>query len=214
MAICPADMDDCFPKRKCIFGPNEGKAYNPNDPCCGVGVFDSSTCDCVIPNGWVYNRQVTTGFCYDFSSGVPSSICEGSYIVNEGRTYYGNYNQGDPTPTLAWEASLAWEVAGETSGMMALGDNIVAELEPETSTTSDDTPWNAPPTNAVASGDSSACTETFTNCGAVRLGNEVANSILYFDVLAYPEDKEGYCLGLDEDDCFYKAYDDYGPGGS
>ena len=47
MGICAADMKTCDEKKKCWFGSNEGKAYNPADPCCGVGEFDPFTCDCV-----------------------------------------------------------------------------------------------------------------------------------------------------------------------
>lgn len=46
MAICNANMKDCDRKKKCLNGPNEGKAYNPKDPCCGVGTFNPLTCDC------------------------------------------------------------------------------------------------------------------------------------------------------------------------
>lgn len=47
MGICAANMEECDIKKKCIFGPNEGQAYNPSDPCCGQGEFDAATCDCV-----------------------------------------------------------------------------------------------------------------------------------------------------------------------
>ena len=46
MAICAANMRECDKKAKCIFGPNEGQAYNPKDPCCGAGTFNASQCDC------------------------------------------------------------------------------------------------------------------------------------------------------------------------
>jgi len=46
MGICAADMKTCDKKNKCLFGPNEGLAYNPQDPCCGAGDFNASTCDC------------------------------------------------------------------------------------------------------------------------------------------------------------------------
>lgn len=211
MAVCAANMEKCDPKRKCLFGPNEGEAYNPNDPCCGMGEFDSSTCDCILQTGWVYVRQVSTGFCYQFASGTETTICPDSFVTATGRLYYGNYAQGDPIPTLAWETSLAWEVGQETSGMISLGANITAELESGTQTTSDNTPWDIPQTLAAVTGDSSSCTQPFSNCGAVRLGDQVAESVLYFDLLPYPEDKEAYCSGLSDEECFYLAYDDYGP---
>ena len=42
------DMDTCNKKEKCLFGPNEGEAYDPKNPCGGVGSFDDEICDCVI----------------------------------------------------------------------------------------------------------------------------------------------------------------------
>ena len=51
MSIC-VDMNECNKKKKCLFGPNEGKAYNPSDPCCGAGVFDNASCDCVPETAW------------------------------------------------------------------------------------------------------------------------------------------------------------------
>lgn len=213
MAICAADMKKCNKKAKCLFGPNEGEAYDPKDPCCGTGEFDSLKCDCIVNNGWVYNRQVATGFCYEFGSSGPQQICEGSTLVDQGRQYYGNYAQGDPTPTLAWEASTDWEVGGEKSGIISMGSSITAVLSTNVIATSDNTPWNMPSTTATPSGDSDACTLTFSNCGAVRLGSESASSVLYFDLLPYPADKAGYCGGLGDAECFSKAYDDYGPGG-
>lgn len=53
MSICAANMKSCDKKAKCLFGPNEGKAYNPKNPCCGLGTFDSSICDCTL-NGGIY----------------------------------------------------------------------------------------------------------------------------------------------------------------
>ena len=57
MAICAADMRSCDKKARCVFGPNEGQAYNPGDPCCGQGVFNSNTCDCDTGYG-VYEVEV------------------------------------------------------------------------------------------------------------------------------------------------------------
>jgi hypothetical protein len=48
MALPAANMDDCTPKKRCIFGPNEGQAYDALDPCQGSGIFNSLTCDCEI----------------------------------------------------------------------------------------------------------------------------------------------------------------------
>jgi hypothetical protein len=51
VSIC-VDMDTCNKKKKCLFGPNEGKAYDPKSPCCGRGIFDAATCDCVPETAW------------------------------------------------------------------------------------------------------------------------------------------------------------------
>lgn len=60
MGICAANMKKCDKKAKCIFGPNEGKAYDPKDPCCGQGTFNAGTCDCDLPEGYwvVYVEQL------------------------------------------------------------------------------------------------------------------------------------------------------------
>ena len=52
MSICAADMRSCDKKAKCLFGPNEGQAYNPKAPCCGMGLFDSASCDCIPATAW------------------------------------------------------------------------------------------------------------------------------------------------------------------
>jgi hypothetical protein len=81
VSIC-IDMDTCNKKKKCLFGPNEGQAYDPQNPCCGRGIFDAATCDCVPMTAWRDVRArwsvLTTG--------------TGSY---EGQNYYsepGWYN--------------------------------------------------------------------------------------------------------------------------
>ena len=54
MGICAANMKECNKKAKCLFGPNEGEAYNPKDPCgCITGsLFDSDSCDCIVRSGY------------------------------------------------------------------------------------------------------------------------------------------------------------------
>lgn len=89
MGICTPDMRKCDIKKRCLFGPNEGKAYDPKNPCCGVGEFDPGTCDCIVtyarfvgtritPDGfapvetdWVF---LNGGSLTIYASGVPS--CE------------------------------------------------------------------------------------------------------------------------------------------
>ena len=52
MVICTPNMKSCKPKKRCLFGPNLGKAYDPANPCCGIGKFDETTCDCGYGPGW------------------------------------------------------------------------------------------------------------------------------------------------------------------
>lgn len=60
MALNPADMESCTPKARCISGPNEGVAYDRDDPCGGgaLGEFDPFKCDCTVkfPTGAVQMR--------------------------------------------------------------------------------------------------------------------------------------------------------------
>lgn len=56
MGICAPNMKECDTKKKCLNGPNQGKAYNPKDPCCGVGTFDPLTCDCDTGCLRIYTR--------------------------------------------------------------------------------------------------------------------------------------------------------------
>ena len=64
MSVC-VDMNTCSKKTKCLFGPNQGQAYDPNNPCCGLGAFDAATCDCVPQAAWknvkAYWSILTTG---------------------------------------------------------------------------------------------------------------------------------------------------------
>ena len=48
MAVNPANMEDCFPKSRCLAGPNEGVAYDRGSPCGGAAnvSFNPVTCDC------------------------------------------------------------------------------------------------------------------------------------------------------------------------
>ena len=208
----PADMSKCTPKSRCTSGACAGVAYDPSNPCPDGARFDLFRCECLVETGWVYSRQVSTGLCEQFGASGSPYLCPGSFVTSTGRTYYGNYVEGDPIPTLAWEASTSWEVGGQKSGIMSLGQNITAQLEPDVQATSDNTPWDIPTTTAAVSGDQSTCTDTFSNCGAVRVGANVASSTLYFDLLPYPADKDAYCAGLTDEECFLVAYDDYGPG--
>lgn len=71
MSICAADMETCDRKAKCLFGINEGKTYDPKDPCCGYGYFDAATCDCIRPQGnWVF-------------SGIQTNSLSGGEIVQD-----------------------------------------------------------------------------------------------------------------------------------
>ena len=48
MAVNPANMESCFPKSKCLSGPNEGVAYDRDSPCGDVAnvAFNPVSCDC------------------------------------------------------------------------------------------------------------------------------------------------------------------------
>ena len=56
MALNPAPMDQCQQKALCLTGPNQGLAYNANDPCPAGQQFVPEVCDCFAvgtpcPNG-------------------------------------------------------------------------------------------------------------------------------------------------------------------
>lgn len=61
MSVCPANMRNCDRKKKCLFGPNQGIAYNPKDPCCGAGTFDEETCDCSAQHGCWHIQATNSG---------------------------------------------------------------------------------------------------------------------------------------------------------
>ena len=48
MAVNPANMESCFPKSRCLSGPNEGVAYDRDSPCGGIAnvAFNPVSCDC------------------------------------------------------------------------------------------------------------------------------------------------------------------------
>ena len=47
MALKPADMESCEPKKRCLQGVNAGVAYTPGDECSFGQTFSSELCDCV-----------------------------------------------------------------------------------------------------------------------------------------------------------------------
>jgi hypothetical protein len=218
MGVCAADMSLCNVKKRCTVGPNLGVAYDPQNPCCGLGEFDEATCDCVILNGWLYVLETAVGFCYEFSSGPnPPTVCPNSTIVSYAASYLGSYDIGGELPPVAWETSLDWVVLSEgaesTEGYLDFGESVTAEIKESLGSTSDNTAWELPISSVGVSSDISACTLPFTACGAVRLDDLSANSSLFYTVLPYPEDKDEYCSGLDDAECFLKAFNDYGAGG-
>ena len=69
MAVNPANMEDCFPKSKCLAGPNEGVAYDRDSPCGGAAnvVFNPVTCDCEATDDCVGSDEC--GYDIDYSIG-------------------------------------------------------------------------------------------------------------------------------------------------
>lgn len=65
-------MNDCSPKRKCIWGDNEGIAYTPGAACLPGETFNEVLCDCV--------SVCESGF---FCPGSPGDEC-----CNSGETCY------------------------------------------------------------------------------------------------------------------------------
>jgi len=78
MGVC-ADMETCDKKAKCLFGPNEGKAYNPKDPCCGSGNFDPETCDCTCPRYRFTTTMYIWGYTYTPCNEAPVTRPQGIY---------------------------------------------------------------------------------------------------------------------------------------
>lgn len=46
MVLKTPDMGSCTPKNRCLVGPNQGQAYDPQDPCPPGYVFNELKCDC------------------------------------------------------------------------------------------------------------------------------------------------------------------------
>jgi hypothetical protein len=65
MALPDPDMSSCREKKRCLFGPNAGKAYDALDPCQGGGVFDPETCDCLCPCNGAGYAGYTVEIYYD-----------------------------------------------------------------------------------------------------------------------------------------------------
>ena len=59
MAICPPNMRKCDLKKKCLYGPNEGDAYDPKGPCDCIpnSLFDDNNCDCITRGGYYRWRK-------------------------------------------------------------------------------------------------------------------------------------------------------------
>jgi hypothetical protein len=113
MGICAANMDDCDRKEKCIFGPNEGQAYDPKDPCCGVGDFNVATCDCSVPDWARWNGVVS----YDG-------------VITPKQTEWRPVLDGQPLALVALEN----DSCGETPNQWTFCGSP---------TTADAAPWNA-----------------------------------------------------------------------
>jgi hypothetical protein len=100
MGVCAADMDSCDKKAKCIFGPNEGKAYNPKDPCCGQGVFDPATCDCTCLRYRFTTTMYFWGYTYTTCNREERTEPQNSYT----ETWIG-YGRNIELSCIDWEWS-------------------------------------------------------------------------------------------------------------
>ena len=138
MAIIPANMDDCGPKRKCIWGDNEGLAYTPGAECPPCETFSEALCDCVPNPDRAYFCEIAW-----VSQDYGISVVENSNgdCVTEKTDYNGNradkvYNQGacgaDPMG-LAWvfqdsfAGSCTYTQCGDSAGLVLRHGNAVIE---------------------------------------------------------------------------------------
>lgn len=82
MVLPTPDMSSCKKKLRCLTGVNEGKAYDPEDPCPGLGPFDSVKCDCQSMIGtWRFDGFVSgRGELRAISSGNYNITVEGTKI--------------------------------------------------------------------------------------------------------------------------------------
>lgn len=85
MSVCAANMEECNVKAKCAFGVNEGKTYNPKDPCCGNGVFSKELCDCI--------PDCSRSFLVSYLQTVVTDIQCGGNCTTGGSAFYSVYHQ-------------------------------------------------------------------------------------------------------------------------
>lgn len=105
MAITAANMEDCTPKSRCLSGPNEGIAFDRDDPCGGQPstVFDSVACDCVES----FSEAKWTGYSYHNLSG---------------ESFFWTTGWVSTASRFAWEgASRSLEQIFEPVGLQAFG---------------------------------------------------------------------------------------------
>jgi hypothetical protein len=118
MAINPAPMDQCTLKARCLTGPNQGLAYNANDPCPAGQQFVAEVCDCFpidtpCANGLSgtlttnlssrAGSQVVTTFYPSVQGGVASGgsrvLIDGTIQVHNGSSFVdvgvAPYKEGD-----------------------------------------------------------------------------------------------------------------------
>jgi hypothetical protein len=86
MALKPADMESCDPKKKCLQGVNAGTAYTPGDECESGFVFDPATCEC---------NSDTCALCAD---GIPGNVelCNYRWTDERGLTNVELSSYGEP----------------------------------------------------------------------------------------------------------------------
>lgn len=139
MSIKPANMDDCFPKCECLFGPNTGLAYACDDPCPDGTLFTDDFCDCIDLSEYNYVRFVGTietaysetdytGNWIDWTSAVTGDALgltglSGGFStrIMKSEEDYIDF-QYDSTGTLWRTASLGW-----TPWRSTVSSEVIAE---------------------------------------------------------------------------------------
>lgn len=85
MALPDADMTSCSEKRRCLSGPNKGKAYDPNNPCRGQGTFDPSKCDCQSMVGtWYFVGTIERDGIFQFAESGNLVVTDPGAVIGVG----------------------------------------------------------------------------------------------------------------------------------
>eukprot|EP00919_Chromeraceae_sp_WS-2016_P079823 GHVR01188851.1.p1 GENE.GHVR01188851.1~~GHVR01188851.1.p1 ORF type:complete len:190 (+),score=11.71 GHVR01188851.1:980-1549(+) len=104
MPFIPADMQSCKKKERCLFGPNEGIAYDPGNECESGETFDPSTCSCILsaPAECSCHSECETGeFCVDGECVPP---CEEVTATIYWKESYETYSEDCSPETILCDA--------------------------------------------------------------------------------------------------------------